>query len=189
MKKIAVLALIAVTAIAGFTGCKKVIKNIFNGLDAEIPGLTFTIPGAPVPPGFPVPEDEIGFPPYTQHFNLDSSIRAKTNNSFGADDLSSVKIKKIVFKLTNADSLNNLSNFKSARFSLSSNTNSTPAPIASFTFPDVYDSTYTYTAPVDAPELITYLRGSELTYNVYGKLRRYTSKPLKMSVVVTITAR
>lgn len=189
MKKVWYFLLGLIIATSAIFGCKKVIKKIFTGLDADVPEIVVTVPFVPVPPGFPVPTDEIAFPAYTQHFNLDSSIRAKTNNVFTADDVTSIKVKQIYFQISNADQQNNFSNFKSARITFSSNTNSTEAAILALDFPDEYADVQTYTAPATTPELAPYLRGSELTYKVYGKLRRYTTKELKMAVQITLRVR
>ena len=162
------------------------LKKLFPGVDTDVPEIVVTIPFIDVPPGTPVPTDEIQFPPYAQHFNMDSAIKAHTGGAFGASDVSSVKIKQIIFTIINPDSLNNLSNFESARFTFKSNSNSVPLSIASFNFSDTYAATTTYIAPANTPELRSYLDGTELTYTVYGKLRRYTTKSIKFSVNITL---
>jgi hypothetical protein len=93
--------------------------------------------------------------------------------------------------MSNADEQNNFSNFESARFTFASNASQNTAEIevASLTFPQTNTPTVTYTAPENAPELRPYLNGSKLTYNVYGKLRRYTTKALSISVKVTMKVR
>jgi hypothetical protein len=123
---------------------------------------------------------------FTQRFNLDSIIKVKTNGEFGIGDISSVKIKQMVATIANPDAQNNFSNFESARFTFSSNTNTNAQQIASFTFADAYTPTVTYTAPENTPELLPYLNGTELTYNVFGKIRRYTTKALTVSIKVTM---
>jgi hypothetical protein len=90
--------------------------------------------------------------------------------------------------MPNADQQNNFSNFESARFTFASNAsqNTPEVEVASLTFPQTNTSTVTYTAPENAPELRPYLNGNSLTYNVYGRLRRFTTKALSISVKVTM---
>lgn len=165
---------------AGLCGCKKIIRKIFQGIDADVPVFTVTLPAVPYAPPIEIP---LGT--FSQKFNLDSSIRANTSDVYGANDISSVKVKQIVFNLANADEQNNISNFESARLTFSSNTKTDTVTIASITFPDAYAASYTYT-PVNSPELKPYLTGSVLNYNAFGKIRRITTMKLEMSIQVTL---
>lgn len=180
MRKFFISVFIAAAIFAGLSGCKKIVRSIFQGIDADIPIFSVTLPPIPIAPPFEVP-----FPRISQQFNLDSTVRVNTNNVYGADDVSSVKVKQIVFSLSDPDTLNNISNFESARFIFSSNTKTDTVTVASINFPDTYTATYAYT-PVNSPELKPYLNGSVLYYNVYGKLRRITTKPLTLSLQVTL---
>ncbi|MDQ6812656.1 MAG: hypothetical protein M3040_02780 [Bacteroidota bacterium] len=188
MKKLVVLVLLLAAIAGGVGGCKKIIDSIFSGVDADVPEVTFNIPYVAVPAGTPVPTDERSIGTLTQSFDLDSTIRAKTNGQFGAGDVTSVKIKQIVMNMPNADDQNNFSNFESARFTFASNAgqNTPELEVASFMFPQANTSTMTYVAPDNAPELRPYLNGNKLTYNVYGKLRRFTTKALTVGVKVTM---
>ncbi|MCW3113689.1 MAG: hypothetical protein JWR18_2085 [Segetibacter sp.] len=189
MKKLIGSVLLIALLAAAVTGCKKIINSIFPGVDVDVPEVIFTIPAPPpLPPGTPVPSGEQSLGSLTQSFNLDSAVKAKTNGQFGAGDVTSVKIKQIVFNMPNADQQNNFSNFESARFTFASNAsqNTPEVEVASLTFPQTNTSTVTYTAPENAPELRPYLNGNSLTYNVYGRLRRFTTKALSISVKVTM---
>lgn len=180
MRKLFIPVLIVALIIAVASGCKKIIRDIFQGIDADVPAFSVPIPAIPFAP--PV---ELPLGSFSQQFNLDSTVRANTNNIYGAGDVSSVKVKQIVFTLSNPDTLNNISNFESARFTFSSNTKTDTITIASITFPDTYAATYTYT-PVNSPELKPYLNGTILYYNAYGKLRRRTTKELTLNLLVTL---
>ena len=180
MKKLFVPVLIAALIFAGLASCKKIIKKIFQGIDADVPVVSVTLP--PIPIVLPV---EVPFLPIAQRFDLDSTVRANTGGTFGAEDVSSIKIKQIVFDLSNADSLNNISNFESVRVTLKSNANPQTIEIAAITFPDTYAAAYTY-KPDNSPELRPYLNGTELIYIVYGKLRKATTKSLGLSIKVTL---
>lgn len=180
MKKVLVSILIVAAVFAGLSGCKKIIRKLFQGIDVDVPVFSVTLPAIPIAPPFEVP-----FPTISQRFNLDSVVRANTNDVYGADDVSSVKVKQIVFNLSGADSLNNISNFQSARLVFSSNSKTDTVTIASIVFPDEYAATYTYT-PENSPELKPYLTGSILYYNAFGRLRRVTTKPLTLDLQVTL---
>lgn len=180
MRKNFISVLIITIIFAGLSACKKIIRDLFQGIDADVPA--FSVPLPPIPFA---PPNEISLGSFRQHFNLDSTVRANTNNVYGAGDVSSVKIKQIVFTLANPDTLNNISNFESARFTFSSNTKTDTVTVASVTFPDTYAATYTYT-PVNSPELKPYLDGTILNYNAYGKLRRITTKVLTLNLQITL---
>lgn len=165
---------------AGVTGCKKIINAIFPSFDVDAPTITVSLPAIPF-----APPSELHIATIKQSFNLDSAVKAKTGGTFGASDVTSVQVKQIVFNISNADELNNLSNFESARFTLSSSSTTQVAEIANITFPNTYADSYTYTT-TNPPEIISYLKGNELTYDVYGKLRRVTTKPMTLTVKVTL---
>lgn len=183
MKKIGALLSVLVL-FTTITGCKKVIDKIFDGFDADVPAIEVKLPIIPL-----APPQEIQIGSFTQRFNLDSTIKANSDNTFGAGDVKSIKVKSIQFSLLDADANNNVSNFESARFTFHSNANATPVQIASVNFPDVYATSFTYTSDANAPELKDYLKGNELTYTVFGKIRRTTSKTLPLSIQVTLTVK
>lgn len=180
MKKLLISVLMVLVIVTGFTGCKKIIKSIFTGFDTDVPAIVFTLPPIPF-----VPPEEYPLGTYTQSFNFDSTIKANTNNSFNAGDVTSVKVKKIVMTLSNGNAANNFANFESARFTFSSDIKLDPVTIASVTFPDTLSTAITI-IPANSPELKPYLGGSKLYYNVFGKLRRTTTQSLPITVKVTL---
>jgi hypothetical protein len=178
MKKI--IAPLMVASLVVFASCSKVIEQIFPGLDARVPDIQLTIPALPI-----VPPNEILLGMYSAHFNLDSIIKANTGGVFGIGVVSSIKIKEVTVSLSNADNLSNLSNFEYARVAITSNTATEAAGAVTLNFPDANTSSVTVT-PDDSPELINYLKGTELNYTIYGKARRPTLKPLNMTVSITV---
>lgn len=180
MKKILITIFAAFILLVEFSSCKKLVAAIFQGLDVNVPEVQVTIPTV-----IAVTSNEIPLGNFSFHFNLDSIVKANTAGVFGVNAVSSIKVKQISINITNADQLNNLSNFESARVTLQSNTNNIPTELFSMTFPDTYASSIT-TTPTNSPELLAYLSGSDITYNIYGKMRRITSKPLNMVVSVTL---
>ena len=179
MKKITVIFLSALVLLAGVS-CKKLVSAIFQGMDVNVPQVQVTIPTV-----IAVTPNEIALGSFSFHFNLDSIIKANTAGVFGVNTVSSIKVKQINISITNADQLNNLSNFESARITVQSNIGSNPAELFSGSFSDSYATSFTAT-PANSPDLLPYLKGSDVTYNVYGKMRRITTKPLNMSVAVTL---
>lgn len=178
--------LIAVTIVAmglSLGACNKIKEAVLPAIDVDLPAFQFTIPAIPF-----VLSSEASLGSFTTTFNMDSIIRANTGGAFGASAVSTVKVKQMTIALSNADALNNLSNFENARFTFYSNTNSTPAELFNITFPDTFSSSVTVT-PENSPELKEYLKGTQLTYTLYGRARRVTNKPLNFTVQVKLTAK
>lgn len=182
MKKVIFFSLIILVC----TSCKKTIQDAvqtFQGFDATLSTVEFDLPAVPFAP--PI---ELKLGSFPQHFDFDSLVKANTSNTFSAADIVSVKLKNMSVKITNADATNNLGNFQSARFEFFSNGVTTPVEVANVTFPDAIADSINI-VPVSPPELKGYLAGKELTYDVYGQLRRVTSKPLHLRINTIVTVR
>ena len=174
---------ITIVMLFGLSSCQKATEDLKPNFDVTLPDFNVTLP--PLLVVLPV---ELPLSPQTSNFNLDSLVKANTGGAFGASSVTSVKVKKLTITATNADQNNNLSNFESARFALSSNTNTTPVEIASFTFPDTYTTTKS-AEPENSPELLSYLNGTQLTYHTYGKGRRTTNKELNLVISIILSTR
>lgn len=180
MKKQVLILLTIVTSLTAVVSCKKIASSIFGGFDTTV-DFQLSIPPVPIVlPG----EFSLGQFQYT--FNLDSLVKAKTAGTFGAEDVTSIKVKEFNINITDADPQNNLANFQSVRVTIHSNTNSTPAELFAVTFPDTYAASFKTTG--SDVELISYLRGSVITYTMYGRNRRTTSKPLNVIISVVVRA-
>lgn len=179
-KSLFIICIATVLATASFS-CKKTLSAIFGGVDADAPSVPVTLP--PIPLIATGTEYNVGT--VTSSFNLDSVIRANTAGVFGINAVSSIKVKQV--KITNSDgnTLNNLSNLESFRIEMMSNTNNTYISFINATFPTTETYTYTYTPTTDI-ELLSYLKGTTVTYNIYGKARKPTTQNLTLSVVVTL---
>ncbi len=175
MKKPLLLFLIAMTGL-NIASCKKAIAVIFGGTEVATPTISDTIPVI----SFVLPA-EVQLGSYTFYFNLDSNVRANTAGVFGAKSVNSIKLKQFFFQITNGDTLNNIANLETARIELTSNADPTPVEILNTTLADSTAYTYTYT-PTSSPELLPYAKGTKLTYTIYGKVRRVTTRPLLFSV-------
>lgn len=179
MKKFLITCCIAAITLSSLS-CKKALESLFPGLDVQVPDMQVTIPAIPI-----LPANEIAIGSFTMHFNLDSAIKANTGNVFSINSVSSMKLKEMTVSVSNGDINNNLSNFESGRITLSSNANSAEAPLASFLFPTT--ETYTYSANTDnSPDILSYYQGTEITYKLFGKLRKITTNSLNLTIKSTI---
>jgi hypothetical protein len=163
------------------SGCKEIKEKLLPSFTVNIPAIQLTIPALPFKQDKEVPVGAL-----KAHINMDSTIKANTGGTFGAGAVTSVKIKKIVFLLQNADADNNLSNFESGRMRIYSDNDTSATDIASIIFPQVYTDSLTVT-PTNNPDISNYLRGSELSYNIFWKNRRVTSKKLNLVIKVTLS--
>lgn len=163
---------IFVSAISSCT--EEVRKKLLPTFDVAVPGIKLSIP----PIKF-VSEKELPIGSLKTPLNLDSTIKANTHGTIGANSVTSVKVKQVTIKLLNADKNNNLSNFESARMKIYNDTSE--AQILKLQFPTTYADSINVT-PANHPEISAFLKGSSLAYNLYWKNRRTTSKYLKLRV-------
>lgn len=180
MKRQILILLSIATFITVAVSCKKIASSIFGGFDTTV-DFQLSIPAVPFVSPFEVP---LGQFQYT--FNLDSIVKAKTGGNFGAEDVSSIKVKEFNINISDADPQNNLANFQSVRVTIHSNTNNTPAELFAVTFPDTYASSFKTAG--NNNELLSYLKGSNITYSMFGRNRRTTSKPLSILLSVIVRA-
>lgn len=182
MKKRLTGFLITCFVLLCFPSCKKIIAAVYGGSDVAIPQSELVIPQVYI-----VPPDELYLGSFVYDINLDSSVKANTGGVFGANAVNSVKVKSVIIKIVNPDAYDNLSNFDSVRVTLQSDTNNTPVEIFNIGLPVIYSDSLYFTTP-SGPELLSYVKGSTVTYNVYGKVRTVTNKPLGITVDVTLRA-
>ena len=192
MKKVICSAIVAIFVIGAMSSCKKaleVVKKVFPPQEFDLPTvLTDPIPAIT----FPIPRNtDFDLPPVEQRINVDSIIRVNTGNNFGAGDISSIKLKQITLKIVEGyDAQNNFSNFNHARFSFSSTTNNNKINIANATFSAADAASDTKVIPTpDAPELRSYLSSTnadKLYYTVTASVSRYTTQPMRFSIVARL---
>ncbi|MGI8584116.1 MAG: hypothetical protein ACR2KX_18110 [Chitinophagaceae bacterium] len=180
MKRIFISFFASILLLVAFSSCKKLAAAIFGGFDTTV-DFQVSIPAVPIVSPFELPLGQ-----YLYKFDLDSIVKSKTAGVFNANDVKSIKVKQFNINITDADQLNNISNFQSVRVTIQSNTNNTPAELFSVTLPDTYATTFS--TPGNNAELLSYLKGSDITYSMYGKNRRITTKPLTIILSVIIRA-
>jgi hypothetical protein len=93
--------------------CKQLKEKLLPAFSVNIPDIKLTVPPLPV-----VTDKEIPVGALKTHINMDSTIKANTAGTFGAESVHFVKVKKLEIKATNADAADNLSNFESARMTI-----------------------------------------------------------------------
>lgn len=180
MKKNLIILSTAFILLFTWTSCKKIATALFGGFDNTVE-MQLSLPAVPIVSPFELPLGQ-----YLYKFNLDSVVKAKTANLYDKDDVTSIKVKQFTITITDADAQNNIANFQSVRVTIHSNTNNSPAELFSATFPDTYATTFTTTG--NNAELLSYLKGTDIVYTMYGKNRRITTKPLTVLISVIIRA-
>jgi hypothetical protein len=162
------------------TSCKQIKEKLLPAFTVNIPDIKLSIPPIPFKQNKELPVGAL-----KAHINMDSTIRANTAGTFGADAVSFVKIKKITFLVANANATNSLANFESGRMRIYSDNDTAAIDIASVKFPLAYSDSFTI-VPTDNREISNYLRGSELHYNIFWKNRRTTTKRLNLTIRVSL---
>lgn len=122
-------------------------------------------------------------------YNIDSSIKAQTDNKLGYSNIQTVKLKNISLSLTDANANNNFANFTNATASFTSSANSSPYTIANVQGnPDSYNTALS-PAVVSTNDDVKGYFNSQMTLNyiLAGKLRRATTQTLHCHVEVTYT--
>jgi hypothetical protein len=176
--------LLAVIVVALSTGCKKALQSLLPGFDVPLSEVRITVPPNPFAP--PLYTGDLKLDRITQRLNLDSLVKTNTNNQFGVADVSSVKLKEMLVTIVDgANATNNFQNFENVKIGFSSNSNSNVIQISSYDFPNTY-STTTNIVTADSPELVNYIKATELYYDLTVKPRRPTTQPL--TVVIQATA-
>jgi hypothetical protein len=180
MKRGAAALLILFFILVGCSGnqANEIKEKLLPSFYVNIPNIYLTVPPLPK-----VLEEEIPVGALKTPINMDSTIKAFTAGTIGADAVHFVKVRKLIVKLSNADTANNLANFESARMRIYNDTSSTD--IAVIEFPESFSDSITVT-PANSPDISNYLRGTTLNYNLYWKNRKITKKFLKLIVQVTL---
>ncbi|MEJ7681830.1 MAG: hypothetical protein WKG06_29080 [Segetibacter sp.] len=129
MKNAAIPLIISVFIFAGCSSnqAKEIKEKLLPTFNVNIPDILLTVPPLPK-----VLKEEIPVGALKTPINMDSTIKANTAGTFGANSVHFVKVNKLVIKLSNADKANNLSNFESARMRIYNDTASTDIAIIKF---------------------------------------------------------
>ena len=164
---------------AALLGCQEIKEKLLPSFDYTVPVIKVTVPPIPF-----VPEKEMTIGALSTRINLDSTIKAKTAGTFSAASVTSIKLQKIAIKALNATQDNSLSNFESARIRIYSDSSSTD--IAAITFPTTFTDSLMI-VPTAHPQLKQFLMGSHLSYNIFWKNRKPSTKRLKLTMAITVS--
>lgn len=115
--------------------------------------------------------------------NIDSLIKAETHGLFNVSSVTTFNLKEFKLTLLNPDTANNFANFELG--SVYFNTNTAPAPIILCYGPNLDIFSYVWIIPtINSGNMKNYLNGNLLTYNIYAKARRPTSKQLAIKMTI-----
>lgn len=124
-------------------------------------------------PGDAATVDSVYVPPYPVPMNVDSVLRAETNNNFGKQDLKSAKMISLKLYMPKTTPIN-ASNLDTVR--LTAQVSSSPEVFVievtkNFDITTESDR-YVLNLPVDANrELLSYLSSSTVNYSLYGRFK------------------
>ena len=161
----------------GISSCEQLKSKLFQSFIAKSVDVEFTIPM--VTSTF----TRLDIGTVTNNLNLDSIIKAETDNAFSINDIKSVKVETCELTLLNPDQNNNFANFEEGWVSMYSDVNPTPIEINTGTNPDVYSDKWILPR-IDNVELKGYLTGTVLNYAIAAKARRVTTKDLNCRLTV-----
>jgi hypothetical protein len=177
MKKI--LYPFCLLAALSFVSCDKVKTALFPDFDLALAEAEIEIPIIVSTSA----ESEMG--EETVSMNLDSAIRANTNDEFNLSHVNSIKVKRVEIELLNADEENNLSNFEYAKVYVATGANN-PVIVGSYSIADAYATSVSFQA--ESADLKSLLSANQFTYSVAGKARRVTNKILdaKLKIILRV---
>lgn len=176
-RKINFIAILAVLATVGLTSCNQVKDKLFSAFITPSADVNFTIDVITNTSTL----GDIGS--MNTNLNLDSIIKAQTDNTFSLNSITSINIEECKLTILNPDATNNIANFEEVKVSLKTNTNSTPVQLCTGLNPDVYGDIWLL--PVDKTvNLKDYLNGTQLTYIIGAKARRVTTKKLDCKMTI-----
>jgi hypothetical protein len=167
-----------VFSVFSFTSCEKIKEKLFESFTANGADFQFDIPVISS-------TNEITIGNKNVNLNVDSTIKAATGGLFGLGILKAVNAEEVTLNLLNADQNNNLANFESLKVKISANNGSNTVIIASMSNPDTYASSVKLNAD-NSKQLIDFLKTAPVKYEIIGKARRVTTKPLSAQLVVKL---
>jgi len=182
MRKALTLLSVAAVAALAFTqqSCRDIIANAFNAFNTKPHEIKLTIPVITT-----ANSSFVVFDTVQTRIDLESEIRAATDNTYGIDDIETITITDLRVALDGADADNNWANFSDVEFKLISPMHNFRETIGSKRgIPDTYASELTLDASGEAVNVAQYLSG-EVLYEISGINRRPTTKEIGATAFVT----
>jgi hypothetical protein len=170
----ATIGFTAVSALALSSCVDKVVNKIaFAAFSTQKFTVDFVVP---IVQYAPLSIDSVATP--GEAINLDSVVRAHTNNQFNVNDVTGVYVDKLSIDITNADAGNNLQNFEGVRLTLKSADDAVaPVEICNAQIPDQYADRLDL-AVYDDRNLKPILASPGIIYLAGVSARRNTTKEL-----------
>ncbi len=109
-------------------------------------------------------------------YNVDSVIKANTNNKFDSRAVGAIYMNQIEVTLLNPDANNNTANFENAKLAI--NNSSTPVIVGTVSLPDTYGTRATLQSSTNV-NLKPYISSNNINFSITGKARRATTIPLQ----------
>lgn len=183
MKKILFIPTALLIAAALLGGCDKLKKEIkkatFQGQVSTVIDYMAMIPEIPVDSAEGTIED-IVIP-----FNMDSVVKATTNNIFTLSDIGAINFESLTVSIENPDSTVNFANFEYLRLVMKTNNVQTPVVCAYDPIPDAYSDLLYF--PLDKSlDLHPYAEGKILTMSASSKTRRKTTRNLYCRMIMKV---
>lgn len=183
---ISVLFLAAI-AISTVLSCTKLASKI---------NKDFTFSTSPQPFVIPIVPDSIvtaanlfklpDAPPITFSYNLDSLIKANTDNILGVGNIGSLKVNSCVLTVTNPHPLSNFQDFETVTITFMA-TGSSYQYIITANQPDVYSETMTLSPADPSSDMKNILQGNNFKFLLSGKMRHGTADSMKCNAVFNFT--
>jgi len=183
MKKVILYTLGALAFATVLQSCNK-LKDAIPGQDVDFTAATDIV----ISPANDTTQ-QIALGQASITYNIDSMIKAQTDNKLGFGDIKSVKIKTLNLHLTDASATNNFANFISATATFSSSANTSPYTLANVqNNPDSYNDVLSPAVVSTSDDVKGYFNSQmTLNYTLAGKLRRPTTETLHCHAEVTYT--
>lgn len=176
MKKLVLFALSACT-LFGMSSCDKAEKLLFQPFESPL-NFDITIPVVNTT------TTETAMGSTTVSFDLDSLIKANTDDQFDAGIIGSMRMKEVAITLLDGDAENNLSNFDYLNAHLSVN-GGTPAVVGPFTVNAGATMQDSYTVD-GSPDVRPFFTGAPVSFELTGKANKVTTHELHAHVSATM---
>lgn len=176
MKK-KLLTALAVTAVLGLSSCDKAEKLLFKPFESPL-NFDITIPV------IASTSTETSMGSTTVSYNIDSLIKAKTNNAFDGSVVGSMYIQQVAITITDpVDNNNNLSNFNYVKMNVSQG--GTPLVLGPFNVSPGAQMQDSYTVS-NSPNIRPLFNGSSVNFNLVGQANKVTTHEIHAKVSATI---
>jgi hypothetical protein len=177
MKK-KLLAAFAVTAVLGLSSCDKAEKLLFKPFESPL-NFDITIPV------ISSTSTETSMGSTTISYNIDSLVKAKTNNAVDGSIIGSMYIQQVAITITDpVDNNNSLSNFNYVKMNVSQGSG-VPLILGPFNVTPGAQIQDSYTVS-NSPNIHPLFNGSTVNFSLVGQANKITTHEMHARVSATI---